>query len=142
MPTATREEFIAKFPKFHPKFLTFLDLPIHDSIHRWKLRVLPHLPTWVRGRAALLGDAAHGTLSLLGQGAGMAVEDGGSLRFLLPAGTRREDIPARLEAYQRLRTERGEFVNTESVAQLSKAFNIVEGMPSQYESGLYSCLII
>ncbi|KAJ7791856.1 FAD/NAD(P)-binding domain-containing protein [Mycena olivaceomarginata] len=131
MPTATREEFIAKFPKFHPKFLTFLDLPIHDSIHRWKLRVLPHLPTWVRGRAALLGDAAHGTLPLLGQGAGMAVEDGGSLGFLLPAGTRREDIPARLEAYQRLRTERGEFVNTESVAQLSKGFNLVEAKEIQ-----------
>ncbi|KAJ7821179.1 hypothetical protein B0H14DRAFT_3734148 [Mycena olivaceomarginata] len=78
-PTATREEFIAKFPKFHPKFLHFLDLPIHGSIHRWRLRVLPHLPTWVRGRAALLGDAAHGTLPLLGQGAGMAFEDGGSL---------------------------------------------------------------
>ncbi|KAJ7808812.1 hypothetical protein B0H14DRAFT_3482016 [Mycena olivaceomarginata] len=130
-PTATREEFIAKFPKFHPKFLSFLDLPIHDSIHRWKLRVLPHLPTWVRGRAALLGDAAHGTLPLLGQGAGMAIEDGGSLGCLLPAGTRREDIPARLEAYQRLRTERGEFVNTESVAQLSKGFNLVKAKDIQ-----------
>ncbi|KAJ7834357.1 FAD/NAD(P)-binding domain-containing protein [Mycena olivaceomarginata] len=130
-PTATREEFIAKFPKFHPKFMSFLDLPIHDSIHRWKLRVLPHLPTWVRGRAALLGDAAHGTLPLLGQGTGMAVEDGGSLWFLLPAGTRREDIPARLEAYQRLRTERGEFVNTESVAQLSKGFSLVEAKEIQ-----------
>ncbi|KAJ7808790.1 FAD/NAD(P)-binding domain-containing protein [Mycena olivaceomarginata] len=130
-PTATREEFIAKFPKFHPKFLSFLDLPIHDSIHRWKFRVLPHLPTWVRGRAALLGDAAHGTLPLLGQGAGMAVEDGGSLGFLLPAGTRREDIPARLEAYQRLRTERGEFVNTESVAQLSKGSSLVEAKEIQ-----------
>ncbi|KAJ7735676.1 FAD/NAD(P)-binding domain-containing protein [Mycena olivaceomarginata] len=130
-PTATREEFIAKFPKFHPKFMSFLDLPIHDSIHRWKLRVLPHLPTWVRGRAALLGDAAHGTLPLLGQGTGMAVEDGGSLWFRLPAGTRREDIPARLEAYQRLRTERGEFVNTESVAQLSKGFSLVEAKEIQ-----------
>ncbi|KAJ7808796.1 FAD/NAD(P)-binding domain-containing protein [Mycena olivaceomarginata] len=130
-PTATREEFIAKFPKFHPKFLSFLDLPIHDSIHRWKFRVLPHLPTWVRGRAGLLGDAAHGTLPLLGQGTGMAVEDGGSLGFLLPAGTRREDIPARLEAYQRLRTERGEFVNTESVAQLSKGISLVEAKEIQ-----------
>ncbi|KAJ7735668.1 hypothetical protein B0H14DRAFT_3168519 [Mycena olivaceomarginata] len=118
-------------PNFTRKFLSFLDLPIHDSIHRWKLRVLPHLPTWVRGRAALLGDAAHGTLPLLGQGAGMAVEDGGSLGFLLPAGTRREDIPARLEAYQRLRTERGEFVNTESVAQLSKGFSLVEAKEIQ-----------
>ncbi|KAJ7827687.1 FAD/NAD(P)-binding domain-containing protein [Mycena olivaceomarginata] len=130
-PTATREEFIAKFPKFHSKFLHFLDLPIHGSIHRWRLRVLPHLPTWVRGRAALLGDAAHGTLPLLGQGAGMAIEDGGSLGCLLPARTRREDIPARLAAYQRLRTERGEFVNTESVAQLSKGFNLVQAKEIQ-----------
>ncbi|KAJ7751031.1 hypothetical protein B0H14DRAFT_435291 [Mycena olivaceomarginata] len=57
----------------------------------------------------------------------MAVPSGS----LLPAGTRREDIPARLEAYQRLRMERGEFVNTESVAQLSKGFNLVEAKEIQ-----------
>ncbi|KAJ7244969.1 hypothetical protein B0H12DRAFT_1073559 [Mycena haematopus] len=130
-PTATPAEFLAKFQDFDPKFLHILDLPLHSPIYKWKLRVLPHLPNWVLGRAALLGDAAHGTLPLLGQGAGMAIEDAGSLACLLPAGTRREDIPARLEAYQDLRRQRGEFVNTESVAQASKGFNYIRSKEIQ-----------
>ncbi|KAF8132187.1 FAD/NAD(P)-binding domain-containing protein [Mycena galopus ATCC 62051] len=120
---ATPEDFIAKFRDFDPKFLHILDLPIHSPIHRWTLRVLPHLPTWVLGRAALLGDAAHATLPLLGQGAGMAIEEAAALGCLFPAGTRREDVPARLEAYQHLRKRRGEFVNTESVDQMTKGFS-------------------
>ncbi|KAJ6508456.1 hypothetical protein C8R45DRAFT_444051 [Mycena sanguinolenta] len=131
-PTATPEEFLAKFKDFDPKFLHILDLPRHSPILKWKLRVLPHLPNWVLGRAALLGDAAHGTLPLLGQGAGMAVEDAGSIACLLPAGTRREDVPARLEAYEELRRQRGEFVRDESVAQASKAFGYVRSREIQH----------
>ncbi|KAF8130432.1 hypothetical protein K438DRAFT_1886627 [Mycena galopus ATCC 62051] len=130
-PTATPDEFLSKFQDFHPKFLHILDLPLHTPIYKWKLRVLPHLPTWVRGRAALLGDASHGTLPLLGQGAGTAIEDAGSIGCLLPAGTRREDIPARLEVYYGLRKERGEFVNAESVKQISKGFSLVESKEIQ-----------
>ncbi|KAF8130426.1 hypothetical protein K438DRAFT_1788711 [Mycena galopus ATCC 62051] len=130
-PAATRDEFLLKFQDFDPKFLHLLNLPLHSPIFKWKLRVLPPLPTWVRGRAALLGDASHGTLPLLGQGAGMAIEDAGSIGCLLPAGTRREDIPARLEAYYGLRKERGEFVNTESVEQISKGFTLVTSQEIQ-----------
>ncbi|KAJ7624676.1 hypothetical protein FB45DRAFT_924030 [Roridomyces roridus] len=67
----------------------------------------------------LLGDAAHATLPHIGQGAGMAVEDGGALGCLLPAETRK-DIPARLKAYEELRKERGEFIRAESVDHISK----------------------
>ncbi|KAF8130077.1 hypothetical protein K438DRAFT_1788777 [Mycena galopus ATCC 62051] len=122
-PTATREEFIAKFCDFDPKFLRVLDLPMHSPIYRWTLRVMPLLSNWVRGRAALLGDAVHATTPMLGQGAGMAIEEAVALGCLLPAGTRREDIPARLEAYQNLRKQRGDRVNTESVAQVSTSFH-------------------
>ncbi|KAJ6493811.1 FAD/NAD(P)-binding domain-containing protein [Mycena vulgaris] len=116
---ASREEIMEKFQDFHPKFLRVLDLPSHSAIQKWKLRVLPLLPTWIRGRAALLGDAAHATVPFLGQGAGMAIEDAGALGCFFPPGTRREDIPSRLEAYQDIRKPRGEFVKTESVEQVS-----------------------
>ncbi|KAF8133555.1 hypothetical protein K438DRAFT_1787507 [Mycena galopus ATCC 62051] len=96
-------------PNSDPKFLHVLDLPMHSPIHRWTLRVLPLLSTWVLGRAALLGDAAHATLPFLGQGAGIGIEEGGALGCLLPAGTRREDVPARLRAYEYLRKQRGDF---------------------------------
>ncbi|KAF8145226.1 hypothetical protein K438DRAFT_1992067 [Mycena galopus ATCC 62051] len=83
------------------------------------------LSTWVLGRAALLGDAAHATLPFLGQGAGMGIEEAGALGCLLPAGTRREDVPARLRAYECLRKQRGDFVKTESIEQVSKFFTFL-----------------
>jgi salicylate hydroxylase len=119
-PTATKEDVIAQFQDFHPKLLRILDLPAHSEILKWRLRVLPPLPTWIRGRALILGDAAHATLPLLGQGAAMAIEDAGCIGCLIPAGTRREDIPARLVAYQDIRKQRGELVRTESVEQVSR----------------------
>ncbi|KAJ7912724.1 hypothetical protein B0H13DRAFT_1613211 [Mycena leptocephala] len=75
-PTASREEIRAKFKGFHPKFLPVLDLPIHSEIFKSQLCVLPQLPTWIRGHAALLGDAAHATLPFLAQGMAMAIEEG------------------------------------------------------------------
>lgn len=80
--------------------------------------MLPRLPTWVRGRAALLGDAAHATLPFLAQGAAMAIEEAGSLGCLFPAGTHPEEVPERLKAYQDIRKDRGDFVNHQSVEQL------------------------
>ncbi|KAJ7703920.1 hypothetical protein B0H17DRAFT_884087, partial [Mycena rosella] len=103
--TGTREELLEKFHDVHPKFLAFLALA-DSHIVKWQLRVLPVLPTWVRGRAALLGDAAHATMPTLGQGAGLAIEEAGALGCLLPLGTRREEVPSRLEAYQTLRKPR------------------------------------
>ncbi|KAJ7757714.1 FAD/NAD(P)-binding domain-containing protein [Mycena maculata] len=122
VPTATCEELLAKFSDFDPKYLRLFDLPAHSEIHKWKLRLLPLLPTWISSRAALLGDAAHATLSLLGQGAAMAIEEARSLGPLLPAGTRREDIPSRLPVYQDLRKPLGEFVKTESFEQIAHGF--------------------
>ncbi|KAJ7025775.1 FAD/NAD(P)-binding domain-containing protein [Mycena alexandri] len=118
-PTVAREEILDHFKDFHPKFLRILDLPADSPPMRWQLRAMPLLPTWIRGRAALLGDSAHATLPLMGQGAAMAFEEAATLGCLLPLGTTREDIPARLEAYQTLRKERGEYVNVESLSQAS-----------------------
>ncbi|KAJ7029565.1 FAD/NAD(P)-binding domain-containing protein [Mycena alexandri] len=116
---ATVEEVLEEFKDFHPRYLKFLELG-EQPILRWQLRALPLLPTWINGRTALLGDAAHATLPTLGQGAGMALEDAAAIGCLIPLGTKREDIPARLEAYQELRKSRGEFVNRESLEQATQ----------------------
>ncbi|KAJ7126677.1 FAD/NAD(P)-binding domain-containing protein [Mycena epipterygia] len=115
--TATREDIMETFRDFHPRFLHLFDLPTESPILKWQLRALPLLPTWICGRAALLGDAAHATMPLLGQGAAMAIEDAAALGCLLPLGTTREEVPARLAAYQTIRKERADFINSESVAQ-------------------------
>jgi salicylate hydroxylase len=113
---ATREEVQSYFAEFHPKFqLVLAALP--PRLLRWQMRYVPRLPTWVRGRAVLMGDAAHGTLPTMGQGAAMAIEEAGALGALFPMGTKREDVGARLKAYEALRKERGEFVGRESVEQ-------------------------
>ncbi|KAJ7339253.1 FAD/NAD(P)-binding domain-containing protein [Mycena albidolilacea] len=125
-PKASREDIIAKLRGFHPKFLPVLDLPAHSEIFKWQLGVLPLLPTWIRGRTALLGDAAHATLPFMAQGAAMAVEEGGSIGCLFPSGTRQEDVPQRLKAYQDIRKQRGEFVRNESAEQLK---NLMCGGP-------------
>ncbi|KAJ6512859.1 FAD/NAD(P)-binding domain-containing protein [Mycena sanguinolenta] len=117
-PKATRDDIRTKFKGFGPKFLSVLDLPSHSEILKWRLGVLPPLPTWIRGRAALVGDSAHATLPFLAQGAAMAIEDAGAIGCLFPAGTKPQDVPERLKVYQDLRKERGEFVNTGSVEQL------------------------
>ncbi len=42
---------------------------------RWAIHDLPWLPSWHRGRACLIGDAAHATSPHAGQGASLAMED-------------------------------------------------------------------
>jgi salicylate hydroxylase len=105
------------FDDFDPKFKAFIELA-PDSVAIWDMRAMPNLPTWINGRTALLGDAAHATFPTLGQGAAMAIEEAATIGCLLPAGTTREQIPSRLAAYQELRKERGEFVCRESADQV------------------------
>ena len=68
---------------------------------------------WYRGRTALLGDAAHTTTPHLGQGAGMAFEDGLVLAEEL-AG--HEDIAAALQAWFQRRFERCAYIVRASLA--------------------------
>lgn len=46
------------------------------DVQRWVLRDRPALPRWSKGRATLVGDAAHPTSPYAAYGAGMATEDG------------------------------------------------------------------
>jgi hypothetical protein len=76
----------------------------------------------------------------------MAIEEAGALGCLLPAGTSVEDVPGRLEAYQDIRKERGDFVNHESVEQLKRLRRggaAVQGtwMEVDLESELYSYFV-
>ncbi|CAK5269570.1 unnamed protein product [Mycena citricolor] len=118
-PTITAAEVRAKFADYDPKYHRLLDLPDHTGqIYRWRLRTVPALPTWCKGRTGILGDAAHATLPFLAQGAAMAIEDAGVLAGLLPLGTTREDIPARLAVWEGIRKPRAEYVNNMSIQQV------------------------
>ena len=76
-----------------------------DKTFRWALYDREPLPTWAKGRLALLGDAAHPMLPHLGQGANQSIEDGMALATIL-AQVNTAAVPAALLAYERLRRER------------------------------------
>ncbi len=73
---------------------------------RWGLFVVQQPRRWHRGRAVLLGDAAHAMLPHHGQGANTTIEDAITLAELLatlrPGGW--DEAMARYEALRRLRT--------------------------------------
>ncbi|KAJ5686708.1 hypothetical protein N7536_009327 [Penicillium majusculum] len=77
-----------------------------DETRIWPLLDLPELPTWVNGKLALLGDAAHPFLPHRGEGAAQAIEDAVSLGVLFPYGTTVDEVPERLALYQKCRKER------------------------------------
>ncbi|GAB3113217.1 FAD-dependent monooxygenase [Streptomyces calidiresistens] len=70
----------------------------------WVLCDRDPVDTWVDGRVALLGDAAHPMLQYAAQGACMALEDAVTLGSLLRCDA--EDVPQRLEKYNAVRRER------------------------------------
>ncbi|MBC2668840.1 FAD-dependent oxidoreductase [Novosphingobium piscinae] len=77
---------------------------------------------WSKGRVGLLGDAVHATTPHLGQGAGMAIEDGIVLADEL---ARHDSVEAALRAYRDRRFERCAYIVNSSLAicmgQLGKA---------------------
>jgi 2-polyprenyl-6-methoxyphenol hydroxylase-like FAD-dependent oxidoreductase len=71
-----------------------------------------HLPLpWSRGRAVVIGDAAHSSSPFMGQGGAMALEDAVVLADMIAPGA---DIAATLSAFGRRRFERCRFVQEAS----------------------------
>jgi salicylate hydroxylase len=70
----TKDELANDFRGWHPdvhEIISRIETP-----YKWALMVRGPMPRWSEGRVTLLGDACHPTLSFLGQGGVMAIEDG------------------------------------------------------------------
>jgi len=80
-----------------------LGLPLMWRDRWWRMFDRDPILTWVYGRIALLGDAAHPPLQYIAQGAIMAIEDGYVLAEHLAANP--ADIDGALAAYQAVRAE-------------------------------------
>lgn len=65
---------------------------IAKSIRLWPLRHQDPLPTYVKGRTVLLGDAAHAMTPTQSQGANQAIEDADGLRLLNTGSVSRENV--------------------------------------------------
>lgn len=132
---ASLDSILETYSDYNPKFLKFLKLAENPKI--WQMRSLGPISTWINGRTCLAGDAAHSMMPskiqiyfkmirvtyaevflALGQGAAQAVEDAITLSVFLPKGTKREEVPKRLQMYEETRKERAEFVQKYSYDQL------------------------
>lgn len=75
-----------------------------ESLNRVEIWDIDPFDTWVRGRVAILGDAAHNTAPDIGQGACSALEDSFALGIVFATSTL--GVEDSLKRYERIRTER------------------------------------
>ncbi|KAB2573381.1 Salicylate hydroxylase [Lasiodiplodia theobromae] len=78
------------------------------------------LPTYVKGRTMLIGDAAHAMVPYQGQGANQALEDVEGLDVLLADVTDRDGIPGLLCTWDSVRRPRASEIQRSSRASQAK----------------------
>lgn len=93
-----------------------------DLERRWPISDRPPQRGWSKGRAVLMGDAAHATLQSLAQGAGMAMEDAVILAVRIDRC--RGDFPAAFAAFEKARLVRTARVQLESRAMWERYYHV------------------
>jgi 2-polyprenyl-6-methoxyphenol hydroxylase-like FAD-dependent oxidoreductase len=101
---AGRKDVLARYPAdaWPSSVRAILEAP--RQWQKWALCDRAPLSRWGKGRATLLGDAAHPMLPYLAQGAAMAIEDAALLAQRL--GDSSDDPQAALRAYEHQRARR------------------------------------
>jgi 2-polyprenyl-6-methoxyphenol hydroxylase-like FAD-dependent oxidoreductase len=97
-----REEILERYRNWHPALREVF--AAGKLWYKWALYDRDPIPAWTKGRATILGDAAHPMLPYLGQGAGQAIEDGCVLAAALDKFA--DDPSAALQLYERSRRPR------------------------------------
>ncbi|KAJ3557014.1 hypothetical protein NM688_g1702 [Phlebia brevispora] len=107
---ATPEELLAEFDGWGSDVMGLLSCV--KKTDKWLINVVhPALESYVNGRIALLGDAAHAMLPHLGAGAGQGIEDAWLLAKLLShEQTTAENVEDVLRAYNSVRRPRAQQV--------------------------------
>ncbi|MBO0887060.1 MAG: FAD-dependent monooxygenase [Acidimicrobiales bacterium] len=97
-----RDEVLSVHERWHESLNRLFS--VSQVWYKWALYDRDPIPQWSKGRATLLGDAAHPMLPYLGQGVCQAIEDGCVLSAALSAMP--DDVPGALEVYERARRPR------------------------------------
>jgi FAD-dependent urate hydroxylase len=115
-PERTKDALLGMVARFPGPLVSILRNTPADRILRTDLFCWPKADNWVRGRVALLGDAAHATPTVYGQGACQAIEDA-----VVLAGALRDagDVVQGLRDYERRRLPRVSWIR-QRVFQLSR----------------------
>ncbi|MWD28382.1 NAD(P)-binding protein [Aquicoccus sp. SCR17] len=107
------DELRAQYADFHPDAQKLL---AHcEEVTRSALHVRAPMPQWSKGRATILGDAAHPMVPFMAQGACMAIEDAVVLGRCLD-GVTADGIEAALARYETERKPRTARIQENSLA--------------------------
>lgn len=98
--TRRKTDLLREYRDFPDQVIELIAHTQEDRIHPVELSDIDPLPHWHRGRAVLIGDAAHATTPNLGQGAAQALQDADALAQALFSGL---PLSLALPAYQRAR---------------------------------------
>lgn len=104
-------EMHRRFDGWHSPIPALLADTAPEAVLRHDIYRLPPLATYVRGRVALLGDAAHAMTPDLGQGGGQAIEDAVVLAAALSTAP---DVPAALARFDQQRRPRTQAISRAS----------------------------
>jgi salicylate hydroxylase len=107
-------EILHEYADFHIESRTVLGAIPNENSYKWGMFVREPMHEWSIGRVTLMGDAAHGMLNFLGQGAAMAIEDGMVLARCLADSA---DYVQAFARYEAARIERTHEVQIESDAR-------------------------
>jgi 2-polyprenyl-6-methoxyphenol hydroxylase-like FAD-dependent oxidoreductase len=105
---ASLDQMLKIYEGFDPAIVALISKADEESLKAWTLLDMEVMSTWVKGKLALLGDAAHPFTPHQGQGAGQAIEDAASLAVVFPLDSKKEEITARLELFEKIRKERAD----------------------------------
>ncbi|KKY38259.1 putative monooxygenase fad-binding protein [Diaporthe ampelina] len=103
---ANKKQLKSHFESWSEPVLRLLDTAPDDGVMLWDLLDMELLPNLIKGKALLIGDAAHPFLPHMGQGAAQAIEDACALGAILTLGTAPERVPSRLVLWQQCRKDR------------------------------------
>lgn len=107
---STREELLGHYADAEPHLKALIEATPPDQLFKWALHAREPLDSWIAGSVTLLGDAAHGMLPFMGQGAATAMEDGMVLARCLLEFEKAEA----LQRYEAARRERTTMVQVQS----------------------------
>ncbi|KAI8649947.1 FAD-binding-3 domain-containing protein [Fusarium sp. Ph1] len=94
-------DLLKTYAEFSPEIVEMCSLA--EDLKLWSLATRDPPKKFYRGKTVLIGDAAHPMLPHQGQGGAQSLEDGAALGALFPANTTVDQIPQRLELYNKVR---------------------------------------